>query len=453
MAKLRPALSCSVSLVLFMVLAGRWLPAPRAQTTRDSAPLSQADWREDVRYFAKELPKRHKNLYHATTREQFERAVAELDAALPSLQDHQIIVRLQQIAATVGDGHTGVHLPSSFRIYPISLYQFGRDLRVVAAAKDHQGALGTRLVKVAGMGIDEVLARVRTCFPSAANENEWYVMGTTPAFIVRPEVLHALGVVPDLGSAPFTFEDDQGRQVTLTINPIALPAPAGGNVSLGLMPAAASQPLYRQKPGEPFWFTYLPDSQTTYVSFRKYGSLGAHAKALFAFIDGHPTKRLVIDMRQNGGGDFFEGRKHMIAPLKQRPALNQKGRLFVVIGRNTFSAAMANAVDFRNETNAILVGEPIGERPNSYSENDEMTLPHSRVVVSYSTKYYKFVEEDVPAVMPDERIDPDWPAFLAGRDPVMDWILRSVAGDRALHHAPDDVRHLLGRRAEHARAR
>ena len=128
-------------------------------------------------------------------------------------------------------------------------------------------------------------------------------------------------------------------------------------------------------------------------------------------------------MRQNGGGDFFEGRKHLIAPLKQRPALNQKGHLFVIIGRQTFSAAMANAVDFRKDTNAILVGEPIGERPNSYSENDEMTLPNSRLVVSYSTKYYKFLDEDAPAVMPDQRIDPNWPEFLAGRDPVMEWIL------------------------------
>ena len=84
---------------------------------------------------------------------------------------------------------------------------------------------------------------------------------------------------------------------------------------------------------------------------------------------------------------------------------------------------MVNAIDFRKQTNAILVGEPIGERPNSYSENDEMTLPNSRLVVSYSTRYYQFVDEDVPAVLPDERIDPSWADFRAGGDAVMDWIL------------------------------
>ena len=94
-----------------------------------------------------------------------------------------------------------------------------------------------------------------------------------------------------------------------------------------------------------------------------------------------------------------------------------------LVGRQTFSAAMVNAIDFRQDTNAILVGEPIGERPNSYSENDEITLPRSRLVVSYSTRYYQFLDQDVPAVEPDQRVDPSWEAYKAGRDPVMDWVL------------------------------
>ena len=69
------------------------------------------------------------------------------------------------------------------------------------------------------------------------------------------------------------------------------------------------------------------------------------------------------------------------------------------------------------------MGEPIGERPNSYSENDEMTLPNSKLVLSYSTRYYQFVEEDVRAVLPDKRIDPAWADFKAGRDAVLEWIL------------------------------
>lgn len=398
---------------LFVCLGGRSLPAS----------VGPGQWRDDLRYFAKELPRRHKNLYHAMTREQFERAVAELDAAIPSLQDHQIVVRLQQITGMVGDGHTRVHLPSTFKMYPIALFWFGRELRVTAAGAEYQSVLGTRVVGIGGMSIDEVQARIATCFPSAENENEWYVMAASPAFIVRPEILHALGTVTDLARAPFTFVDDAGRQSTVDIRPVDVPPIKDRVVNLSLVPAAREQPLYRQRLGEAFWFTYLPESQTTYVNFRRYGSLGDHARELFAFLDSHRTTRLVIDLRQNGGGDFLQGRKHLIAPITRRADINQRGRLFVIVGRYTFSAAMVNAIDFRKETKAILVGEPIGERPNSYSENDEMTLPHSRLVVSYSTRYYKFLDEDAPAVMPDKRIDPDWPSFQAGRDPVMEWIL------------------------------
>lgn len=85
---------------------------------------------------------------------------------------------------------------------------------------------------------------------------------------------------------------------------------------------------------------------------------------------------------------------------------------------------MNNAVQFRGEAQAMLVGEPIGEKPNSYQERDEMTLPHSKLVLGYSTKFYKFQADDAPPlVTPDKTIVPTWDDFLAGRDPVLDWVL------------------------------
>ena len=83
---------------------------------------------------------------------------------------------------------------------------------------------------------------------------------------------------------------------------------------------------------------------------------------------------------------------------------------------------MVNTIDFKKETNAIILGEPPADRPNSYSENNEMKLPNSGVVVSFSTRYYKFLEQDTPAFEPDIRIDPDWKSFREGRDTVMEWI-------------------------------
>ena len=389
----------------------------RTQKAGEALKLSKGQWREDLQYLARELPKRHKNLFHTVSREQFERAVAELDTAIPSLEDHQIIVRMLQITAMIGDAHTYVHLPQTFKLYPVSLYWFGSDLRVIRAAPENKQALGAKVVKVGGMNISDVQTRLLKVL--SQSENEWFVLNNSPGYLARPEVLQTLGIVPNVSHAEFTFEDEQGKQFTLDLTPVALDA----DINSLWLRAAASEPLSRQKQNEPFWFADLPDSQTVYVNFKGYDSLNENVRKLFQFVDGNSTKRLVVDMRQNGGGDFTKVRSSLLPAIKQRPAINQKGQLFVIIGRRTFSAAMTNAIDFRKETNAILVGEPAGERPNSYQENDEMKLPNSGLVVSYSTRYYKFLDEDAPAVLPDKRIDPNWLDFKAGRDPVMDWIL------------------------------
>ena len=82
-----------------------------------------------------------------------------------------------------------------------------------------------------------------------------------------------------------------------------------------------------------------------------------------------------------------------------------------------------NALDLRNEANAILVGAPTGMRPSHYGENGEFRLPNSGFRISFSTRYYRFGAENDSAVVPDQRIEPTWAESLAGRDPVMDWIL------------------------------
>jgi hypothetical protein len=84
---------------------------------------------------------------------------------------------------------------------------------------------------------------------------------------------------------------------------------------------------------------------------------------------------------------------------------------------------MTNVTDFRRETEALLVGEPTGARPNGYQELTEFTLPHSKLRAFCSILHYRFQDRDSPAVLPDKRIDPNWADYKAGRDPVMTWIL------------------------------
>jgi hypothetical protein len=126
-------------------------------------------------------------------------------------------------------------------------------------------------------------------------------------------------------------------------------------------------------------------------------------------------------MRLNGGGNSLIA-EPLIEGIKQRPAINSKGHLFVVIGGKTFSSAILNALKFKNETEAIFVGEPTGGKPNHFGEIKLFVLPRSWIVVSYSTKYFKHSPEDTPSLYPDIDVGVSFSDFMECRDPVYEAI-------------------------------
>ena len=380
--------------------------------------LTVEQWREDLRFFAPELPARHKNAFHLVSRAQFEQAVADLDARLPKLAANQIVVGFQGLTAMIGDGHTSFDWPREYGRVPLTLFWFGKELRVTRTTEAYRRILGTRVVAIGGVPVEEVYRRDLAYI--SQGESPGAVLHSSAGNLVYPAHLHALGVAPNINRATFIFADDKGRRSTQELTALA-PGPSPAWIY-----PFPELPLYLQNPDEPLLYKYLADSQTVWLQFRSYPSrsvFSRFAQDFFAFVDKTPVRRLIVDMRLNGGGDFTKGRDFLISEIKKRPALSQRGKLFVVIGRVTFSAGMTNAADFRNETDAILVGEPTGARPNGYQENRGFSLPNSHLGVSYSTQLYKFQEKDTPGIIPDKLILPSWPAYKAGRDLVLKWIL------------------------------
>jgi len=86
-----------------------------------------------------------------------------------------------------------------------------------------------------------------------------------------------------------------------------------------------------------------------------------------------------------------------------------------------------NALDFRNKTKALLVGEPTGGRPNHFGEVKTFTLPYSGLTISYSTNYFRFAKDDTPSLLPDIPAEPSSADYFAGRDPALEAILNYQA--------------------------
>ena len=383
--------------------------------------LTAEQWRLDLEFFANEIATKHRDPYHFISKAEFDQAVSNLRQRIPSMKNYEVVTGLQHLAALIGDGHTfldgaGLYTSGLYKRFPLQGFWFGNELRVVRAAPEYREALGARIVSIGSFSIEEVQKRIQQFIPQA--ENQWYVLNGSAKQLMSVEPLAALGVLPGLGSADFTFEDDSGRRFKLRIRPVSGGASDAGEV--GIDPV----PLPFQHPKDALWFTYLSDSKTVYVNFRSYQGLETQSARLWKYLEGLPVRRLIIDMRWNAGGNYAHGREYLIDKLIFMPALNRAGHLFVIAGRGTFSAGMTNVTDFRRETEAILVGEPTGARPNGFQENYLFTLPLSKLRVSCSMLKYRFQpDSEADAVFPDQRIDPDWRLFRAGRDAALEWIL------------------------------
>lgn len=410
-----------IAIILTPILFFAFLQTTKSQaqpkpSETNIASLTKEQWRQDLQYLAKELPRRHKNAFHTVSKERFEKAVAELDAAIPTLRDYEILVGMQRIVAMVGDAHTDVRLPRIFNRFPFSLYWFGDDLRVLLTTANYRAALGAKVVKIDDTDIKIAAAKINSLVP---HENDYWVRFIGAGYFPFAEILNALKITGNLKQAKWTFEDEAGKQFSLDVEAVA------PNAKIEWLSTLKEVPLYRQRTDEPIWFTVLPEAQTVYLNFKKYPdreTLKRVTEDLLKTIDASQPKRLVVDFRLNTGGDFFKGRA-LLSELKKKAVFRNLKSVYVIIGRATQSAAMVNAIDFRKEMNALLVGEPTGGRPNGYSENDEMRLPNSQIEVSYSTRLYKFQDADAPAVMPDKLIEPSWINYPTGRDAVMEWIL------------------------------
>lgn len=379
--------------------------------------LTVEQWRQDLSFFVTEITTKHRDFYHFTTKADFDRAVTNLRERIPSMKNYEVVVGLQHLAALAGDGHTRVDTSHLYERFPLEVFWFGDDLRVIRAAPEYKQALGARITAIGSFPIREVERKLQPLIPQG--ENEWHILNSSPEQIMNVEPLAALGLLPDLEAAEFAFEDGIGHSFTLRIRP--LPAEKQRSEQ---MVARDPVPLPFLHPEQSFWFTYLPDSKTVYLDFRSYQDLETQAARLFEFIAKNPVQKLIVDMRWNAGGDYTKGRQFLIYKLAFLPTINRQGHLFVITGRKTFSAGMVNATDFRRETEAILVGEPTGARPNGYQENYSFALPLSKLRVSCSMLKYRFQPlSELDAVFPDQRIDPDWQSFSRGEDAALGWIL------------------------------
>ncbi|MGH9902754.1 MAG: hypothetical protein ACRD68_13175, partial [Pyrinomonadaceae bacterium] len=210
--------------------------------------------------------------------------------------------------------------------------------------------------------------------------------------------------------------------ITLDIRPLALEeflkSKFRGLSDMGKAPLAARNPQAN------YWFEYLPAARTLYLAYNKCENapdkpFADFVKEVFAVVDKQPTEKFVVDLRHNGGGSSFI-LKSLYDELRTRPRLTAKGKLFVIVSNETFSSAFKNAIEMRDLFGAIWVGAPPAQRPSAYGEVKVFQLPHSKIDVRYSTKFYGEIKGSNLSFVPvDIPVQAAFADYREGRDAVL----------------------------------
>jgi C-terminal processing protease CtpA/Prc len=170
----------------------------------------------------------------------------------------------------------------------------------------------------------------------------------------------------------------------------------------------------------------MPDKKCIYFRYSKFYDdkkfpFAPVQKGLVRAIDSiHPDK-LIIDLRDNGGG-----RISMLNPFIEqlgRSSLNRKGHIYVLIGRRTFSAAILATAELKRRTYAITVGEETSGSVSHFTHVDYFKLPHTYLRVSYSNSFVSIGERYEGSLRPDVTTPETFANYIKGVDAALEYTI------------------------------
>ncbi|GAA0729465.1 hypothetical protein GCM10008905_29450 [Clostridium malenominatum] len=384
--------------------------------------MTKDKWIEDIEELALELPKRHKNLFFYKKEEEFYEEIEGLKNNIDNHDSYEIAVNLGKIVASFRDAHTSLSLPVRL-LYPMELYWFKDGIYVTHTLEEYKEMLNCRITRINNIEIEEI---INILSEIVSYENQWLLKSQLPKFLPAVEILYGLEIIDDFGSLELTCEDKNGIEKTLEISPLSIKE-VREKLKLSSIDKI-NLTLCEKSSDKYYWFEYLENLKTVYFKYnacRNMDEINVYdfCDKLIKFIEEKNVEKLIIDFRNNFGGD-----SRLLDPfieyVKSSKTINNKGNLFVIVGRETFSSALLNVFSLKENTKAIFVGEGSGGKPNCYGEVERFSLKNSGLTVCYSTKYYKIIEDDdLPSFIPEIMVELEIKNYIEKRDPCLERIL------------------------------
>lgn len=363
----------------------------------------------------------HPQLDHGVSIDELNSAVSDLSAQVTTLTDDELMVGVLRIVAMVSaegcDAHTGAYVWGNGEYpvdsLPLRLWLFDDGVYVVDALPPYEDLIGQRIDAVNGRATDDVIDMIDPIVP---RDNDQTVRLLMPRFLLIPQILAGVGVVDDVGTIDLLIGTSTRNPTTVTVNPIPMAEYNTWAGPYGLhLPADPNVP-YLSSIDETLWQKESEDG-TLFVQYNRVDFVSTTDLTLA--LEDPATERVILDLRHNFGGELSA-----LDPIDDAItayAVAHPGSLYVITGRNTFSAGSMLVARLDAQTDAVIVGEAMGGCTVFWADVEDLALPFSGIDVSVST----FFEVSVDPGDDRVTIGPDIPAPLtptewaAGIDPAL----------------------------------
>jgi len=393
---------------------------------------SSGSWATDIEYLKTELPKRHKNLFFKKSKEDFHKGLDQIKNNVKGLSDFEIAVKTQQLIAQFGDSHTGINynkFNKNKKTLPIKTYWFKDGLYITKTTKNNEELLGKKITRINNIEIPEIIKRLSSIITI---DNNATIKKQLPSFIKSFQLLKYFDIVTS-DKVEIEFESYNGTREKVDLIIEKMDKTNIVKLKFKNLPFSYlhERDLFADKYFEKdkiyfvqynkCWSKELEEKYGTKAKASKLQSYLTFKNKVLYTLREKEVDKLIFDMHQNSGGSSLQ-LMELINEISNNEKINRKGKLFVVIGRRTYSSAILNTIDFMKKTKATIIGEETSGKPNHYGEIKSFVLPFSKLNVRYSTKYFQRLKNDPKTITPDVKIELTYSDFINGVDPVFEYV-------------------------------
>ncbi|NHN28128.1 hypothetical protein FIA58_020815 [Flavobacterium jejuense] len=382
------------TIICFLIVIASMFNIMLAQTT------NAINWKEDLKIYKTSLEQKHIDIYHSITKEDFLEEWFKIYNNVESLSDFKIILKLMRLTRRINDGHTSVSLRNmSTHRFPFEIEWIENKWYVVKTLNKNKKILKTTLESINGISIDTVTQKISEIAQFV--ENEYSLKDRTGSYLTISEVLFHLNLIDATNKATFSFRNQNNELITLELAGITTEMWEEAGISEIHLTVPEIEKPNNVNPD--LWFTSISGKKALYINFESYPTfedMQIFGEQLISYIQENKTKQVIIDMRENGGGDLYVGTVLAYA-LNLADSIDWKNGVFVLTSHKTFSAATSNAALFKQLLNAKVIGQPTGSNPNGYQDMDSFILPNSKLVITYSKRLFRLSNQVNTALQPD----------------------------------------------------